>query len=77
MRRYGEITVDNFTKATLEPRKADLIKARISVRKSLDGLSDNTTDYAEHHQHLINTYSEMIRSIDRAIHESSTIGTGV
>jgi|ETNvirome_6_1000_1030641.scaffolds.fasta_scaffold00894_7 hypothetical protein len=69
--------MDNFTQINLEPKKAQLVQSKINVRKSLEMLSDRTTDYAEHHQHLINTYSDIIDVIDQAIKESETIGCGV
>lgn len=66
--------MDNFTKISLSPRKNDLVNASIIIRKSMAVLSDQASDYAEHHQHLINTYSLMIDVIDRAIEDSETIG---
>jgi len=69
--------MNNFSKITLEPMRAKLVEVRISVRRSLERLSNKTGDFAEHHQHLINTYSEMIHSIDVAIFESESIGKGV
>ena len=72
-----EYKCDNFSRISLEGRKAEIVSARNSIRKSLDLISDKTSDYAEHHQHLINVYSEIIVHLNVAIIDSNSIGEGV
>ncbi len=69
--------MENFSEITIRIKKQELEKARRSVRKSLNMLADRTSDYAEHHQHVINTLSEMIEAADNGMKESASIGTGV
>ncbi len=62
--------MDNLTKITLEPRRKELIEAREILCKSRDALSDQRSEYCEHHRNVIGAYSEMIEilgwRIDRA-----------
>jgi len=67
----------NFTAVTLKPLRANIVKARSSVRRSLELLSDQNSDYAEHHQNLINAYNEMIDTIEYHATEGEAIGRGI
>ena len=67
----------NFTKITLNNRRKEIIKERRLVVGSKDLLKDPTSEYAEHHQHVINTFNDVIGILDVAIAESEYIGKGV
>jgi len=69
--------MDNFSDIALSEERVRLRKKITSLRKSMDILQDKHSEYYEHHQHLINTYNEMIMSIDYAIEESQSIGKGI
>ena len=64
---------DNFTELALGVRRVELCKARTSLKNSLHVLTDKSSDYAEHHHHLINTYSEIIKILDSSMKESRSI----
>ena len=68
--------MDNFSDIVLSKEKVSLRKRIHSLRVNMDSLKDKSTDYAEHHQHLINTFTEMMETIDSAIYESQDIGRG-
>jgi len=69
--------MDNFSDIALSKEKVSLRKRIHSLRVSMDSLKNKDTEYYEHHQHLINTYSEMMIVIDAAIIESEDICCGV
>ena len=66
--------MNNFSKISLKSRKIELMQATTKIRESLEILTNRSSEYAEHHQHLINTYSEMIETLDDAIKYSEIIG---
>lgn len=70
-------TVKNLSELALDQTRLNLFKSRSELRGNLDSLSNKTTDYAEHIQHLINTYSDLINRLEDAIIESREIGSGV
>ena len=69
--------MDNFSGIALSVEKTSLQKRIGSLRSSMELLKNKQSDYYEHHQHLINTYKEMIEVIDRAIEDSQDIGRGI
>jgi len=62
--------MDDLTKTTLKPRLDELIKAKASVQKSRDALTDQESEYCAHHRKIISTYSEMITLLNWAIYHS-------
>lgn len=69
--------MENFSRATLSIKRDEIMRARSRVRGSMDILKDPTSEYAEHHQHVINTFNAIIDVLDRAIADSEDIGKGV
>ncbi len=69
--------MDNFTRITLAPLKTQLIESKKSVRHSLNILKNHETEYAEHHQLLINGYSELIDLIGKISTNADRIGEGI
>ena len=72
----GGIKMENFAKINLEATKQELNQKLRNVETSLGALINKKSDFAEHHQHLINTYMCMIDEIDFAIYDSESIGKG-
>lgn len=69
--------MDNLTRITLAPLKTQLIKSKNSVRRSLEILENQDGKYAEHHQLLINGYSELIELIGKISTNADRIGEGI
>lgn len=67
----------NFSGLALGVKKQELMIGRKNVRSSMNSLDNKLSDYYEHHQHLINVYSDMIDTLDEAIKDAETIGQGV
>ena len=66
----------NFSRIGLEAHKRRLKSIIANLYKSLNSLSDKTTDFAEHHQNSINAYNEMLNVCDNFIENSDCIGKG-
>ena len=67
----------NLSKITLRDKRAGISKGIAELKKSMDCLKDPRSDFAEHHQHVMNTYREVLRVLDVAILESEDIGHGI
>lgn len=69
--------MENFSDIALSAEKVSLRKRIHSLRVNMELLQNKDSEYYEHHQHLVNTYSEMMTVIDAAIIESEDIGSGI
>ena len=69
--------MDNFSDIALSAEKVSLRKKIGLLRKSMELLKNKQSDYYEHHQHLINTYKEIMEVIDQGINDSQDIGRGI
>ena len=67
----------NFSGLSLLAHRQAFINARRNTRSSMESLKNKAGDYYEHHQHLINVYSEIIETLDVAIKDAEYIGQGV
>lgn len=66
----------NYSDIALSEEVVRFRKKVSSLRESMGLLKDKHSDYYEHHQHLINTYKEIIGVIHEAIAESKSVGKG-
>ena len=67
---------DNYSIISLRSHKNKFVDLRKNARTGIDLLDNKTSDFAEHHQHLINTYNSLIDILDNAISDSKGIGKG-
>ena len=66
----------NLSGISFRELKLDIKRRRNNVRKSLDALEYKDSTYAEHHQHLINVYTEIMNTIERGLIDSEEVGEG-
>lgn len=67
----------NFSKITLQHKRDEISKSIVSLKRSMESLKDQRSDYAEHHQLVINTYRDILHRIDDAILDSEFVGKGI
>lgn len=67
----------NFSEITIRHKRDGISNAIKLLQRSMDSLKDPHSDYAEHHQHVINTYRRVLDVLDEGIADSMDVGKGV